>query len=407
MRKKNKIRQHTGDNSCLSADKINDYLTGRLNTNEMDLVRKHIDECEICAEALEGYKNIQLKDSLLNTVEQLNKQIDEITGPKEYKLQSFTKKIIAYSSLAATILILTGLFLLIRNLRIRNNLVTDKLVLEKEKQRSPEVQEKKRKAGSVISYDSFAKDDTGEKDVLKEEILPVTSKSQLTYYDKSEKREIIESEAIDNILETEVAVEPEVDMESEVAMEAIADMVEDVEFEKDTDKEMEEIDYKKLRTAGTPAAREAEVSRPLMYDRSTSREKAMLAKKGYSKSQEVFTGQMQSDEELLYEETIFPVTDELPVFENNGLDDFKEYIQKNLRYPANAKKSGIEGKVFVKFAVDTTGRVVDTEIINGTDSILNKEALRVVNSSPLWTPGKQDGKPVKVSYIIPVIFRID
>ncbi|UCH14513.1 MAG: energy transducer TonB [Bacteroidales bacterium] len=424
MTKKNKIGQIPADNSCLSADKIKDYLTGGLGSDEMEQVRKHIKECEFCADAVEGYKKVQLKDSLINTVEQLNKKIDERTAPKEYKLHSYTKRIIAYSSLAASILILTGLFLLIRNLKIRDNLVTDKLSIEEEKQVTHKSRELSDETAPGVSYDSFAEDSRGERTALKEKPAPAASKSEFTSYDKSERTDIMEPVATDKLVETETVMGTEIPAEAEagrekviitaaeiameeVALETDADMVAKIPAEAEADMEAEKAAYQEYKIADAPTAREAELSAPLMHDRGARRKKALLAKKGYSQPQEVLTMQMLSDEDFLYKDTLFVMVDELPVFGNNGLEAFKEYVQKNLQYPENARKSGIEGKVFVKFVVDTTGKVVNTEIINSVDSLLNKEALRVINSSPLWIPGKQDRQPVKVSYIIPVIFRID
>jgi len=387
MTKKNKIRQLSANNNCLSADTINSFLTGRLNTKEMKLARKHINECEFCADAVEGYKNIQIKDTLLNTVKQLNKKIDVRSSQGIHRFLSINKKIIAYSSLAASVLILMGLFLLINNLKFQhNNIVTDNLILKEDKQPSPEEQKKNKETGSLVTYDSFPRDnDSRRKIALKEdisavtsnEISTVTSKTTFKSYDKSETKDIMEQEAIDNIAETEV------------------------------DKEIEEAKYHGIKLTGAPAARAAEISDPSIYDTDTGRNKTRFARKGYSQPQEILTIQMQSGKNVLYDEAVPLITDELPSFGNNGLEHFKEYVQKNLQYPRRAKKLRIEGEVSVKFAIDTTGRVVDTEIINSADSLLNKEALRVVNSSPEWTPGKQDGKPVKVSYVIPVIFKID
>jgi len=385
MTKKNKIRKLSANSNCLTAETINSFLTGRLNTKETESVRKHIDECEFCADAVEGYKNMQLKDTILNTVEQLNREIDKRSVPKEYKLQSFTRKIIAYSSLAASILILTGLFLLISNLKIRRaTIVSDKLVLEKDKQPSPEGQEQSKETGSLVTYDSFPRNAENRiKTSPKEEILSVTGKSAFKTDNKSEIKEIMEQEVIASV--------PEAEGEKEI----------------DIDMEMKEAEYQAPKMVTAPAARAAELSGPSMYDKGTGRNKAMLAKKEYSQKQEILTTQIQSDKDLLYDETVSIIMDELPRFENNGLEHFKEYVQKNLQYPRRAKNLRIEGKVFVKFAIDTTGRVVDTEIINSADSLLNKEALRVINSSPLWTAGRQDGKPVKVFYVIPVVFKID
>jgi len=101
----------------------------------------------------------------------------------------------------------------------------------------------------------------------------------------------------------------------------------------------------------------------------------------------------------------FYIVEEMPKF--NGGDageEFRYYIAQNLRYPESAAKKGISGRVIVQFAVNETGQVVDPKVVRGVDPDLDKEALRVVSSSPRWTPGEQDGDPVKVLFTFPVNF---
>jgi TonB family protein len=388
MTKKNKIGQHSANSNCLSASTINDFLTGKLNSREMKLVRKHIDECEFCAAAIEGYKSIQLKDSISNTVKQLNNKIDSRTSQGVYRFLSVNKKIIAYSSLAASVLILTGLFLLINNLKIQDNkIVTDNLVLKKSEQSVPAEQEPIKKTEPMAAFDSFPLDaDKRIKTSPKREILQVTGKSATESYDKSDRTEIVEHEESVSITESEA------------------------------ERKTEEAAYHDIKLKEVPAARAAEIAGPRVYDKGSGKkmesftnfsEKEGKDRIAYSHPQEILTAQMESEKNVLDEETILKMVDELPRFKNNGFKDFREYIQKKLEYPRKAEKLGIEGEVSVRFTIDTTGRVIDAEIINSVDSVLNKEALRVVNSSPVWIPGKQDGKPVRVTYIVPVIFKID
>jgi TonB family protein len=101
----------------------------------------------------------------------------------------------------------------------------------------------------------------------------------------------------------------------------------------------------------------------------------------------------------------FYVVEEMPKFNGGDAgDEFRKYIAQNLRYPESAARKGISGKVIVQFAVTETGQVVDPKVVRGVDPDLDKEALRVVNSSPRWTPGKQKGKPVKVMFTFPFNF---
>jgi TonB family protein len=104
----------------------------------------------------------------------------------------------------------------------------------------------------------------------------------------------------------------------------------------------------------------------------------------------------------------FYVVEEMPTFNGgNAGDEFRKYIAQNLRYPKSAADKGIQGKVIVQFAVNKNGQVVDPKVVRGVDPDLDKEALRVVNSSPRWTPGKHEGKPVVVLFIFPFNFVLE
>ncbi|HEY9113120.1 MAG TPA: energy transducer TonB, partial [Bacteroidales bacterium] len=75
-------------------------------------------------------------------------------------------------------------------------------------------------------------------------------------------------------------------------------------------------------------------------------------------------------------------------------------------YPALAKESGIQGRVFINFVVEIDGRITDVKVLRGIGGGCDEEAVRVVQSMPKWKPGKQRGKPVRVSYNLPVKFTL-
>ena len=114
---------------------------------------------------------------------------------------------------------------------------------------------------------------------------------------------------------------------------------------------------------------------------------------------------VEDDEEEIQEEEIFYIVEDMPTF--NGGDpaiEFRKYIAANLEYPEIAAENGISGRVIVQFAVSNKGRVVDAVVVRSVDPALDKEAIRVVMSSPPWTPGKQRGKAVKVLFTFPINF---
>lgn len=104
------------------------------------------------------------------------------------------------------------------------------------------------------------------------------------------------------------------------------------------------------------------------------------------------------------EEVAFIIVEDMPKFQGGDQNTFRAWIQSNLKYPEIAAENGISGKVFVNFVVNKTGAVVDAKVVRGVDPSLDQEALRVVRSSPKWTPGKQRGKPVKVQFTFPIVF---
>ena len=104
----------------------------------------------------------------------------------------------------------------------------------------------------------------------------------------------------------------------------------------------------------------------------------------------------------------FGNVDENPLFNGKPAEEeFHKYIYKNAVYPGKAAANCVIGRVFVEFIVERNGSLSNLKIVGGADPVLEAEALRVViNSSPNWTPGKIDGETVRMSYTIPINFRI-
>lgn len=105
------------------------------------------------------------------------------------------------------------------------------------------------------------------------------------------------------------------------------------------------------------------------------------------------------------EPDFFYKVEDMPEFNGGDPDiEFRKYIVKHLVYPEIAAINGVSGTVYVQFEIDPSGNLVNPVIYRGADPALDGEALRVILSSPRWTPGKQRGKAVKVRYIFPVRF---
>ncbi len=117
---------------------------------------------------------------------------------------------------------------------------------------------------------------------------------------------------------------------------------------------------------------------------------------------------------------IFKIVEDMPMFpgcESQGLDKASEkacaeqamlkYIYSNVKYPAIARENGVEGKAIVAFVVEKDGSITNVKVVRGPAAGISEEAERVVNSFPKWIPGKQRGKPVRVSFVLPVQFMLE
>ena len=112
-------------------------------------------------------------------------------------------------------------------------------------------------------------------------------------------------------------------------------------------------------------------------------------------------------EEEVEEEAIpFQLVEEKPSFNGGDANEFSKWVNSKLVYPEIAKENGVSGRVTLQFTVEADGRVTNVKVLRGVDESLDKEAVRVVSSSPKWKPGKQRDRAVKVTYTFPVIFQL-
>ena len=111
------------------------------------------------------------------------------------------------------------------------------------------------------------------------------------------------------------------------------------------------------------------------------------------------------EEEEIVEAEVFIVVEEMPEFPG-GPAKMLEYIQKNVKYPMMARESDIQGRVFVNFVVEPDGSISNVNVMRGIGGGCDEEAVRVVNSMPKWKPGKQRGSAVRVSFTVPIIFKL-
>lgn len=117
-------------------------------------------------------------------------------------------------------------------------------------------------------------------------------------------------------------------------------------------------------------------------------------------------------EEIIFEEApeeedvdeIFTIVEE-PAGFPGGLSAFYGYLKKEMKYPRQAQRMGIEGRVFVQFVVERDGTLTDIHVVKGIGAGCDEEAVRVLKNSPKWKPGKQRGRAVRQKMIQNILFK--
>ena len=105
------------------------------------------------------------------------------------------------------------------------------------------------------------------------------------------------------------------------------------------------------------------------------------------------------------EDPVFEVVENMPEFPG-GMGGLMQYLSKNIKYPVEAQKAGIQGRVIMQVIIDKNGNVTNPKVTQPVDPLLDTEAIRVTASMPKWKPGTQRGMPVNVKYTFPIVFRL-
>ena len=116
--------------------------------------------------------------------------------------------------------------------------------------------------------------------------------------------------------------------------------------------------------------------------------------------------QVAVEEETVEDDQPFVKVEQMPSFQGGDLMTFRNWVMSKLRYPQIAQENGITGRVLLMFVIERDGSLTNIQVIQTPDSSLSDEAIRVLKTSPKWTPGKQRNQTVRVKYTLPIDFRI-
>ena len=116
--------------------------------------------------------------------------------------------------------------------------------------------------------------------------------------------------------------------------------------------------------------------------------------------------QVAVEEENLEDDTPFVRVEQMPSFMGGDLMTFRNWVQSKVRFPQIAQENNISGRVLLMFVIERDGTLTNIQVLQTPDSSLSDEAIRVLKTSPKWTPGKQRNQSVRVKYTLPIDFRI-
>ena len=112
------------------------------------------------------------------------------------------------------------------------------------------------------------------------------------------------------------------------------------------------------------------------------------------------------EEKNIEDDQPFVRVEQMPSFMGGDLTTFRNWVMQQVRYPQIAQDKNITGRVMLQFVIERDGSLTNIKVIQTPDSTLSDEAIRVLKTSPKWTPGRQSNKPARVMYTLPVEFRL-
>jgi protein TonB len=372
---------------CLLFDTLQRYQRDDLNPSEKKLVENHLKYCELCRDALDGYAlypdKVKQQEHLSSLKEQLWIKIRHRKGRlAKPSLRRFNRKFV-YISVAASILIIVSFFGIFYSEFIhRPELIADNVNEEKPNEMEKESTYLEEEIEEVVSLDNVLGEPEEKMDLKAEDVEDLEI--------ESEEQTLSSKSVVDKITEARLVRTDTIDILHEIAGVAYTESISENE---DTiliaQNQPEAIEKTDTESKGIIAKPKVEMI------------SAEYSPKSRKKSKSLFPEHVSPESEIFF------IVEEMPEFIKRDYSDFNEYIQKNLQYPEEAIEKEIGGTVVVQFVIDIGGKVKNVEVVKKANPLLDKEAIRVVSSSPTWKPGKQNGIKVNVLKTQPVEFKLE
>ena len=339
------------------------FNDGKLTGESLKKINRHLEECPLCKEAVEGYKIMPDHKEQEETIQDIRKGLFGLINKKrelsarEMKI----RRVYKYVAAAASVIIIAGMFSIYHFLlRQDNSMIADNIEAEKA---VPETRsEKQLQPGR-------------EKEIVPPAVTSVQQPNGKGVDTK--KSEIVTIEKQEEIEEPEVLTEEvKSDIKGKISRQVSAIQISGMDSD-DIEKEV----------ALTDEVQVYEIS-GVEVPEETKQKKSVVTGVAAQPEPAVFDKQSEIQPQFIVE----------------GYEDFDDYIRKNIRYPEAALTKGISGNVKVEFFVNKKGKVIEVSVVEGIDEIINNEAIRVVSSSPRWIAAEINGEKITRKMTVTVEF---
>lgn len=420
---------------CIPEQTMFSYIDKKLSPKEEHEVEKHLIDCELCSDALEGLSSTTNRTRITTIKKEVDYRLSHSFQKKETKIVSFNIKTVF--AIAASVLLLIGSIFLF------NLFFSPKMEMKDVALNAPKEIESEESAAPAVMTDSnsIASETNAEKQVSTEEALEQTSQEQakrLNYQPNVTTGSSVAESPVEG-LATTVTIADEMTAsdreENEYKKSESVTRSDDLKTgaKQDISGEVDAIKNNSFGwSAMTTAPKANQETEAKEKEVTVSRvaknkaEKKAADKKATTKQEEAYDQTVagippssvsqkdldnaSSENQKSLEErninssadSIIFVTDEMPSFPGGEVEMVK-FISKNFNYPKSiSDQLIIATKIYVEFIVTKDGNIKDAKVKKGINPELDKEALRVINSMPQWKPGKQNGKPVNVKMNVPI-----
>ncbi len=353
---------------CLTSEVIRLFNDGKLTGENLKKIHRHLEECPLCKEAVEGFKLMPDFKEQEEAVQDIRKGLFRLLKKKrEFSTGEMKiRRVYKYVAAAASVIIIAGMFSIYHFLlKQDNNMIADNIEAEKaihetisEKQLQPvtPVQQPKGKGSEVETKKSEIVTIEKQEEIEEPEVLAEEVKSDIK--EKTNRQ----------VSAIQISGTDSDDIEKDAVLTDVGQVYEISGVEVP-----EETKQKKSAVAGVAAQPEPAVFRK-------------------QELPEVSGGK----EEVKTQ----------PQFIVEGHKDFDDYIMQNIQYPESAIKEGTEGVVLVEFTINKRGKVTDVKVVESIDEHLDNEAIRVVFSSPRWRAAELNGKKIAKKMTVSIEFHL-